>query len=74
MRGARPSRSNPETRVLIGISWTFLVLGSIAVGFFLPDPSIARHPQLLMLGTTALCGAALLRLIARLVGTTRPEE
>lgn len=72
------SDTNPtakdETRVLVGISWVFLALGVIATGFFLRDPSISRHPQLLMVGATSLVGCGVLRLIAKLVGAPRPEE
>jgi hypothetical protein len=73
MSDASPT-SKDETRVLVGISWVFLVLGVISMGFFLRDPSISRHPQLMMIGTTALIGSGVLRLIAKLVGSSRPEE
>ncbi|MBC8067123.1 MAG: hypothetical protein IAG13_02225 [Deltaproteobacteria bacterium] len=74
MSDASPTPSKDETRVLIGISWVFLVLGVVALGFFLRDPSISRHPQLMLIGTTALIGSGVLRLIAKLVGAPRPEE
>jgi hypothetical protein len=74
MSDPSPSSAKDETRVLIGISWVFLAIGTVALGFFLRDPSISRHPQLMMVGTAALIGSGVLRLIAKLVGTPRPEE
>jgi hypothetical protein len=63
-----------ETRVMIGMSWAFLVLGSIALIWFVRDPSIARHPQLVLFGTTALVGVVVLRILARVLGSSRPED
>jgi len=73
MSRARPTTANDETRVLIGMSWVFLVLGSIAMIFFVRDPSIVRHPQLALFSFTAIIGCGVLRLVSRLIGA-RPEE
>lgn len=73
MSRARRTTANDETRVMIGMSWVFLVLGSIAMLFFVRDPSIVRHPQLALFSFTALIGCGVLRLLSRLLGA-RPEE
>src|SRR5690349_24120654 len=60
MSKARPRMPSDETRVMIGMSWVFLVLGTIAMICFVRDPSIVRHPQLALFGTTALVGVGIL--------------
>ena len=53
--------------MLTGVSWIFLALGVISLGLFLREPNIHLHPQLALLGGTALLGVVTLRVLAHLL-------
>lgn len=61
-------RPGDETRILRTVSTVMFVLGVGAAVLFLRDPDVREQPQLAMFGVTALIGAGVLRVVARLIG------
>jgi hypothetical protein len=61
-------RSGQDLRVLTGVKRIFFVLGVGSLGLFSLEPDFHAHPQLVLLGCTALLGTLTLHGLSRVLG------